>query len=203
MTRNPDRYQVVADLRTATARVWIGRHCSTGRHEDYLSDSAVKVPGGLRTLVTRWRRPPTPRVVETATLNGGALSPRPYQLAQAGDGSITDCVLALFEDFCTARRAEPAALMREAYPDEAADEAWSLPARRRLRDAAAWEGVACPDTWDPAAVRGLVESLHEINYHAVAAVVAALPAPNVAPVYSGVTSNARPYSFVGGAHEPA
>jgi hypothetical protein len=200
MYRTHDRYEVVADTRTATARLWIGRD---RRHGDYLSDCAVKVPGGLRTLVTRWRRPPTARVVEIATLKGGALSPRPYQLAQACDGSTTDCALALFEDFCTARRLEPAALLKEAYPEDAVEPAWSLPNRRRLREAAAWEGVAYPETWDAAAVRGLVETLHEINYHALAAIVAAVPVGGVEPVYSCVNGNARPYSLAGGAHEPA
>lgn len=200
MYRTHDRYEIVAEVRTSTARLWIGRD---RRHGDYLSDCAVKVPGGLRTLVTRWRRPPTPRVVETATLKGGALSPRPYQLAQACDGSTTDCALALFEDFCTARRVEPAQLLKDAYPEEATDDTWSLPGRRRLREAATWEGVAFPDVWDAAAVRGLVESLHEINYHALAAIVGAMPDGKMEPVYSCVTSNAQPYSIAGGAHEPA
>lgn len=172
MNRTNARYDVVTDVTTPTARVWIGRD---RRHGDFLSDSAVKVPGGVRTLITRWRRLPTIRVVETATLKGGALSARPYQLAQACDGSITTCALALFEDFCTARRLDPALLVRIAYPEDRDGTAWTLRDRRALREKAAWEGVAYPEAWHAAAVRGLVESLHEINYHGLAAVVADLP----------------------------
>lgn len=179
MHRTNDRYDVITDVTTPTARVWIGRD---RRHGDFLSDSAVKVPGGLRTLITRWRRLPTVRIVEIATLKGGALSARPYQLAQACDGSITTCALALFEDFCTARRLDPAHLVHTAYPEERDSTSWTLRWRRELRERAAWEGVAYPETWDASAVRGLVESLHEINHHGLAAVVADLS--NV-PVLAG------------------
>jgi hypothetical protein len=172
MLRNTARFDVIHDGVSPTARIWIARD---RRHEDFLTESKVKVPGGIRHLVTRWRGAPTVKAVTAATLTGGFLSARPYQLAQACDGSIGLCALALFEDFCTARRLDPASLVRSAYPEEPRDGTWSLAGRRALRRDAEWEGVAFPDAWTPDAVRGLIESLHEINYHALASVVQDLP----------------------------
>jgi hypothetical protein len=122
----------------------------------------------IRYLVERYRggRPSWHKLREDARQRG-IRSPRPYQLGQACDGSITTCVMALFEDFCKARRLDPIVLLRQAYSEES----FSSTDFRVTRSAADWEGTAYPRRWGPKAIDGLLESLHEINYHALAAVV--------------------------------
>ena len=95
-------------------------------------------------------------------------SPRPYVLGQACDGSISNCVSALFFDCCEANGLEAAAIQMEAYPDETppASEERALIIRRGMS-----EGVSFPLNWDVAANRGLIESLRAINNHCLAALL--------------------------------
>jgi hypothetical protein len=102
------------------------------------------------------------------TCRRGRFSPRPYQLAQACDGSIESCVLALFSAFCEARQLDPIALLQRAYPDEPAHTAQDFVEICRQAD---WERTAYPTRWDGSAIAGLLESLHEINYHSLTGVL--------------------------------
>ena len=127
----------------------------------------MKCKGGLRHLVHRYGRA-TIHGAALDTLEHGTLSPRPYQLAQACDGSITSCALAMFVRWCEHTGHCPSTLYGRAYerertPDWAGTVAF-----------ADWQGVAFPARWSDAEVAGLLESLHAINYHSLAAIVAEL-----------------------------
>jgi len=91
-------------------------------------------------------------------------SPRPYVLGQSCDGTIDQCVFALFYDFCARRKRDPAALYRQAYADS--EPATAKERADTLRQAMA-EGVAFPMKWDKQAFDGLLESLAEINNHSL------------------------------------
>ena len=138
--------------------------CQYGRNE-VVFEGTVKCEGGVRHLVHRYEKV---HLHEAAldTLQFGTFSPRPYHLAQGCDGSINECVFALFTHFCAARQHSPDALFRTAYPDDKQIPLWSEAAA-----AGEWQGVSYPARWDAAAVAGLVESLHAINFHQLATVV--------------------------------
>jgi hypothetical protein len=135
-------------------------------HNEVVFEGTVKCNHGVRHLVHRYVKV---SLHEAAldTLQHGAFSPRPYRLAQACDGSVNECVLALFVHFCAANGHAPDALFRAAYPDER-----PLPGWGEVVLAADWQGVSYPACWEATTVAGLLESLHAINYHQLAAVVA-------------------------------
>lgn len=138
-------------------------------HNEVVFEGTVKCDHGVRHLVHRYVKV---SLHEAAldTLQHGSFSPRPYCLAQACDGSVNECVLALFVHFCAANGHAPDALFRAAYPDER-----PLPGWREVVLAADWQGVGYPACWNRTALAGLLESLHAINYHQLAAVVADAP----------------------------
>lgn len=140
--------------------------CQYG-HNEVVFEGFVKCQRGVRHLVHRYT---TVTLHEAAldTLQHGMFSPRPYRLAQACDGSINACVLSLFSRFCSAKQHSPDALFRAAYPDDRKGPAWS-----EIVHAGDWQGVRYPARWNAAAVDGLIESLHAINYHQLATVVKA------------------------------
>ena len=142
--------------------------CPYGRNE-VVFEGTVKCNHGVRHLVRRYVKV---NLHEAAldTLQHGSFSPRPYQLGQACDGSVNECALALFVHFCAANGHAPDALYHTAYPDER-----PLPAWREVVSAADWQGVGYPACWNRTALAGLLESLHAINYHQLAAVVADAP----------------------------
>ena len=134
-------------------------------HSEVVFEGFVKCEGGVRHLVHRYEKV-TLQGAALDTLEHGTFSPRPYRLAQACDGSITECALALFVGFCNATCRVPDVLFRAAYPDERQAPNWS-----GVVIAAEWQGVLYPACWNAASVAGLLESLPAINYHSLAAVV--------------------------------
>jgi hypothetical protein len=152
--------------RTRNVQYWIAHD---DNRQEWLVEIIVRRPTGVLYLVHRYpgERPSRSALYRDAR-KYGHLSPRPYQLAQACDGSIGSCVLALFSAFCEARQLDPIALLQRAYPDEAAHTTQDFAEIRRLAD---WERTAYPAVWDERAIAGLLESLHEINYHSLAGVV--------------------------------
>lgn len=97
-----------------------------------------------------------------------AFSQRPYILGQACDGTIENCVVALFYDYCKAKGLNPAALYKDAYPER---EPSSLDERNATTRLAMAEGVCFPLRWDQSAFNWLIVSLTEINNHALVAVL--------------------------------
>lgn len=89
-------------------------------------------------------------------------SSRPYKLGQACDGTICQCVGALFWHFCKTRGYDPVALLNEAYGEGKDKWDWEM-----IRKQGEWEGIELPKRWDKRAFRGLIESLTEINYHSL------------------------------------
>lgn len=88
------------------------------------------------------------------------VSPRPYRLGQACDGTIGSAVLHAFKVGCDALGLEASGLHRKAYPKE------EVPNWIEAQLHAEWQGgVAWPASWDAKAVAALAESLTEINYH--------------------------------------
>jgi hypothetical protein len=152
--------------RTRNVHVWTAHD---DRRQEWLAEVIVRRPTGILHLVNRYPgQRPTRRVLYRDACRHGHFSPRPYQLAQACDGSITGCVLALFGAFCEARRLDPNALLRRAYADE---EGFTEQDFAEIRRNADWERTAYPAKWDGPAIEGLLESLHEVNYHQLAGVV--------------------------------
>src|SRR5581483_1889503 len=147
------------------SRIWLAHD---DEHNEWLAEVIVREKHEIRHLVERYSgsRPSWHQVRQDA-LRRGIHSPRPYQLGQASDGSITTCVMALFKDFCKARRLDAVVLLRKACREKS----FSSTDFRRIRRAADWEGTAYPRRWGPAAIDGLLKSLHEINYHTLAEVV--------------------------------
>ena len=95
-------------------------------------------------------------------------SPRPYVLGQPCDGTIENCVFALFYDYCKVKGLDPAALYRQAYSDrEPSSEAEREACIRR----AMAEGVAFPLAWYDEAFKGLLDSLSEINHHSLVSIL--------------------------------
>jgi hypothetical protein len=96
-------------------------------------------------------------------------SKRPYQLSQACDGTIDDCVNALFITFCQHRGLDSEAIYKKAYPEE--DSCYDSKYRKKVLVRAAMQGVAFPKIWGEAEIQGLCESLHEINNHQLVAML--------------------------------
>ena len=152
--------------RTRDVLIWIAHD---DRRQEWLTEVIVRRPKGVLYLVHRYPgERPTRRVLYREACRYGRLSPRPYQLSQACDGSIGSCVLALFTAFCEARQLDPVALLQRAYPDERAHVAQDFV---EIRQHADWEGTAYPERWNQSAIAGLFESLHAINYHSLAGVL--------------------------------
>ncbi|MCL4787899.1 MAG: hypothetical protein KJ070_14085 [Verrucomicrobia bacterium] len=136
-------------------------------HNEVVFEGFVRCEGGLRHLVHRYGRA-TIHGAALDTHEHGAFSPRPYQLAQPCDGSINSCVLALFDHWCNTADHCPTQLYRRAYDRENAPDWIETVAF------ADWQGVAYPAKWGAAEIAGLLESLHAINHHSLAAIVAEL-----------------------------
>jgi hypothetical protein len=128
----------------------------------------VKVEGGIKYLVSQYRIINSDHVLKEIH-ERGFFSARPYQLGQACDGSITVCVLALFYRFCQEGGKLPNQFLRAAFPTQDIRPHWP-----DVLATAEWQGVAYPAKWDAGACAGLVKSLHEINYHALAGIISAL-----------------------------
>ena len=128
----------------------------------------VKVAGGIKYLVGQFKFHSSDDALNEIH-RSGIFSSRPYQPGQACDGSITVCVLALFYRFCQEQGHLPNALIRAAFPKQD-----MLPDWKDIITSAQWQGVAYPKKWDSEANAGLLKSLHEINYHALAALVSDL-----------------------------
>jgi hypothetical protein len=134
-------------------------------HNEVVFEGFVKCEGGLRHLVHRYDRA-TIHGATLDTLEHGTFSPRPYQLAQPCDGSIHSCVLALFDHWCKSAGQCPTRLYRRAYKRE------QTPDWAETVAFADWQGVAYPAQWGATEIAGLQESLHAINYHSLAGIVA-------------------------------
>lgn len=123
----------------------------------YMDSMLFRVPGGI---------------IYEMYVNGDrcfhAFSQRPYVLGQACDGTIENCVFALFYDYCEAKGLHPAALYRDAYPEQEPNTESERRATTRLALA---EGVCFPHLWDAKAFESLLESLREINNHSLASVL--------------------------------
>lgn len=142
--------------------------CPYGKNE-VVFEGYAKCPGGIKYFVWRYEQGVSLHTAKADLLEHGSFSPRPYQLAQACDGSVTGCALALFARFCRDCGHDAESLMLAAYPNEK---------RHDLNDTVAfadWQGVAYPAQWDERAKAGLLESLHAVNYHSLAGLVVNLP----------------------------
>jgi len=126
------------------------------------------VDGGIKYLIRQFKVINSDHILREIH-ERGFFSARPYQLGQACDGSITACVLALFYRFCQERSELPNELLRAAFPNQQLEADWT-----DIVTTAEWQGVVYPFAWNGDAGKGLVKSLHEINYHALAAIVSDL-----------------------------
>jgi hypothetical protein len=104
--------------RTQNVQYWMALD---EKRQEWLAEVIVRRPTGILYLVHRYPgNRPARRVLYRDACRHGRFSSRPYQLAQACDGSIGSCVIALFCAFCEARQFDPIGLLQRAYPDEPA-----------------------------------------------------------------------------------
>ena len=146
-------------VRNAELDLYLWR-CPYGKNE-LVFEGYAKCEGGIKHFVLRYDKVSFNKA-KFDLLKYGIFSPRPYQLAQSCDGSITSCALGLFVRFCRDCGHDADALYRAAYPDERKND-WSITVAT-----AEWQDVAYPSQWDEKAKAGLLESLHEVNYHSLA-----------------------------------
>jgi hypothetical protein len=154
-------------VRSAGFDLYLWR-CPYGQNE-VVFEGRAKCLGGIKYLVWRYENGVSLNTAKADLLEHGCFSPRPYQLGQACDGSITACALALFVRFCRDCGHDDEALMRTAYPNEKRGDL------NEIVEFADWQGVAYPAQWDEQAKAGLLGSLHAVNYHSLASEVAGLP----------------------------
>lgn len=130
-------------------------------------DAFEKVPGGIVHL--NWWAPATLVGIREffrglANRSELSVSPRPYRLGQACDGTIDSAALHAYQVACEALGLDADELYRRAY----ADRHEQPPSWKCCRRMAEWQGgVVWPERWDAAAVAGVAESLTAINYHSL------------------------------------
>lgn len=157
--------QTVFIRRAGQSRIWLAHD---DRRGEWVAEVMLREPAGIRYLVHRYSgTQPSWRTLRSDARRHGKLSPRPYQLGQACDGSITTCVLALYDNFCRSRNLDAIALVHQAYDDVV----YTKHKFDAIRRAADWERTAYPAQWNLTAIQGLLQSLHEVNYHSLATVV--------------------------------
>jgi hypothetical protein len=130
----------------------------------------VKVKGGIS-----WQ------MYENDHLWMATFSERPYRLGQACDGTIDQCVHALFILWCRATGRDPQALYHKAYGDKptTTPETYNLDEQEEKLRLARGEGIEVPATWGPKAFQGLLDSLAEINHHALVDILRDEPEPDI------------------------
>lgn len=126
-----------------------------------------KIDGGV-TFANGWLKENRDEIYEFLINLGQSglqrVSPRPYRLGQACDGTIGWPVLHAFKVGCDALKLDADALYRAAYPNE------DVPDWNEAQLHAEWQGgVVWPESWNPEAIAALGESLTEINYHSLRA----------------------------------
>jgi len=89
--------------------------------------------------------------------------------AQTCDGTIGICATALYLHFCMTHGLDAERLLQRAYPEE--DITLTIEAQQDIIECAALEGISVPLQWDEEAFAGLLQSLKEINYHQLYAVL--------------------------------
>lgn len=122
-----------------------------------------KLPGGV-SFANGWLKENREEVHEfllnLAQSGLTHVSPRPYRLGQACDGTIGSSVLHAFKVACDALGLNADELHRKAYATE------EVPDWVEAQLHAEWQGgVDWPKSWDAKAIEGLADSLTEINYH--------------------------------------
>ena len=120
----------------------------------------VRVEKGIRSLM-----------FINGELTMDTFSKRPYTLGQSCDGTIDNCVHALFIDFCRQLDLDPEEIYYEAYPEAKKESSYDLENQTNTTDKANKEGVEYPKVWNKQAYLGLLESLTEINNHSLVSVI--------------------------------
>jgi hypothetical protein len=144
----------------------------------------VKVQGGIS-----WQ------LYENDQLLMATLSARPYRLGQPCDGTIDTCVHALFILWCRATGHDPQTLYHKAYGDKSTTtpQTYNLDEQEEKLRHALDEGIEIPTSWSEKAFQGLLDSLTEINLHALVQVLEEEPAPpptrHVTPALSTAVMN--------------
>lgn len=136
------------------------------RRQTWSAEVLVRVHGGIRYRDLDYgHEQPTLQRLRQDALSGGFFSRRPFQLGAAVDPTMTHCVLALLERFCTSRGIDPRLLLERAYPAELFRVEQDF---REIRALADWEGTLYPKDWDALTVSELTSALGVICYEEVA-----------------------------------
>ncbi len=139
------------------------------QRQTWSAEVLVRVHGGIqyRDLDYGHEQPTLERLRQDA-LSGGFFSRRPFQLGADVDPTMTHCVLALLEHFCTSRGIDPPLLLERAYPEKLFLVAQDF---REIRTQADWEGTLYPKLWDSQTVSELTSALGVICFDEVADVI--------------------------------
>ena len=162
--------KTVSEYNDSNFDVWVGSD-----EKRTLVEAFAKVNGGIRHLVCNYEPELADKIkshgmsyalerIKNDTIKDGVFSERPYKLAQSCDGSINECALALFFNWCKSQKTDPDHLYKTAYPER---EEKYCPAWKEATSFAEWQGVEYPSLWDEKSVDGMLESLTEINYHSL------------------------------------
>jgi hypothetical protein len=144
----------------------------------------VQVKGGIS-----WQ------LYENDKLFMATFSERPYRLGQPSDGTIDECVHALFILWCRAAGRDPQTLYHKAYGAKATTtpETYNPDEQEEKLRHAKDEGIEEPLAWGPKEFQGLLDSLTEINLHSLVSVLGEDPAPaaprKVTPALSTAVMN--------------
>lgn len=151
----------VQEIETEKYYIWIGEQPYFKNYK-FIVEAYYKEKKGVRHLVHRFnQKPAVEEIIEI--LKQSYLSKRPYKLKQKCDGSINSPVLALFNSFCINNNLDPVEIYNLAYEEQTlTKEELEL-----IVKFGEWQGVNYPVEWNNKAIKGLLESLGEINYHSL------------------------------------
>ncbi|BDM83574.1 hypothetical protein [Acaryochloris marina] len=154
---------------TETERIWIDYDPD---RQDYLVEGFLKVDGGIKHLICRYRFISLPLI--RSELEAGYFSQRPFVLGTGCDGTGDVCCHALFHRFCLEFQLDPVALFRKAY--QVNDwENYRDPDYSAILQHANWQGVVYPQCWGKAEFDSLIFSLYDINNRSLVEVLSELP----------------------------
>jgi hypothetical protein len=122
----------------------------------------------MTLIVSKRKRGVIQRMYLHGELIQETFSKRPYRLGQASDGTIDACVYGLLILYCRDCHLDLQELVATAYPDR---ESFPWNEQEAILERALAQGIVIPKQWDSKAFTGLLDSLTEINNHALVALL--------------------------------
>jgi hypothetical protein len=151
---NPQRYarSDTFDLKFSCHRSLVGSNL-------FIYSVTLKIDNGVKFWCEFWHEQPSEALMAQRCSQFGQFSMRPYLAGQVTDESTSDCVLALYYNYCRSASIDPTALLARTYPGWETAEEWTDSAWRSLLVSAAWHRTTIPAQWAVDGVIGLLLSL--------------------------------------------